>query len=77
MTSEKQKKAKPAERQSVSQNFDLSQLESLRLSFTDMQGNQMLVIELDRQTEQSPQLKLSRYENGDLKSSHTIYDVDA
>jgi len=79
MTTKNQPEVETAKRQSVSQNFNLSQLESLQLSFTDQQGNEVLVIELDRQTEQSPQLKLSTgfTEGGYLKSQLVIFDIAA
>lgn len=79
MSSENRQKAKPAKRQSVSQSFDLSQIETLRLVLADQQGNQVLVVELDRHTEDKPQLKLSTgfSKEGDLKSCLTLYDIDA
>lgn len=79
MSARKSTAAKTAKRRSVSQHFDLSQIESLQLGFTDQQGNEVLVIELDRGTANMPQLNISTSfsATGDLKSCLTIYDLDA
>jgi len=68
--------AATAKKQSFNNRFDLDKLESLQLGLVDRKDGE-IIIELDRITEEKPQLKIMRYEGGDLKSCYTIHDIDA
>lgn len=79
MTAKSQIAAKTNEKQTVNLGYDLSEIDSLQLCLTDKQGNPVLKVELNREIESNPQLVISTGFDvtGNLKSSLTIYDIDA